>query len=286
MRALLVALLFLVAGCASQSDDPEKGSGGGTGDVEILHIHGIALDPTDASILYVATHSGLLRLDDDGDWSYVGTTRDDFMGFTAHPTDPKTFFASGHPRAGGNFGVIRSTDGGATWTKVGADGVDFHAMAVSAADPQRLYGFWRGSIQRSDDAGATWANAGAIGASAIATHPTERDTAYVATTRSLHRSTDAGKTWTEVAGAGPALGVLVDQAEPSTIYVGTQQGIRKTTDEGRTWSDLTLPQAGTFAAFATHRATPGLVYAASYQNGIYRSTDGGATWTIVLEPTS
>lgn len=283
-RTIGLALVsLLLAGCAS--DEPAARTPSDPGDVEIVDIHGLALDPTDASVLYVATHRGLLRLDDDTSWSYVGEARDDFMGFTAHPTDPKTFWASGHPRMGGNLGVIRSTDGGETWTRIGAEGVDFHAMAASAADPERLYGFWRGAIQRSDDGGATWTVVSQQLASGLATHPAEADTLYAATTRSLARSLDAGATWTELPGGVAAVGVAVDPSAPSTLYAGVQGGVRKSADAGATWTALAMPDAGTFAFFATHAATPGLIYAASYQKGIYKSPDGGATWVTVLEPT-
>src|SRR3546814_16276326 len=64
------------------------------------------------------------------------------MGITPHPSDPDVFYASGHPAGGGNLGFIASEDGGQTWEQV-AEGanepVDFHAMAVSAADPSVIY---------------------------------------------------------------------------------------------------------------------------------------------------
>jgi hypothetical protein len=61
-------------------------------------IHGLAVDPNDPKVLYVATHHGLIRgVEGDGTWRWflVGNYRADFMGFSMHPNG-KTFYASGH----------------------------------------------------------------------------------------------------------------------------------------------------------------------------------------------
>ena len=81
-----------------------------------------------------------------------------FHGLFAAPSDPLSYFASGHPATGGNLGFIASKDGGAKWEQVspGADGpVDFHQLDVSAADPLVVYGVYR-NVQRSADGGKNW----------------------------------------------------------------------------------------------------------------------------------
>lgn len=60
-------------------------------------IHGLAVDPEDASRLFVATHHGLIVGTNDGNWTRVGP-EDDLMGFSAHPNDSSTFWVSGHPK--------------------------------------------------------------------------------------------------------------------------------------------------------------------------------------------
>lgn len=274
MRALaLLFLILLLSGCASPgSGDP----------VRLVDIHGLAIDPQDTAALYIATHRGLLRLASDGELSSVGDSHDDLMGFAAHPKDPMIFWASGHPATGGNLGVIRSNDGGATWTPIGASGVDFHAMAVSPADPARIWGSWRGQMMRSDDGGAQWAPVGALAAAALAGHPSDRDIVYASTGKALQRSDDGGVTWTAQS-ADPVIGLAVDPNAPTTLYGGIKGGALRSTDGGRTWERTTLV-AGTVAYFATHATAPGLVYAASYERGIYQSADSGATWTTILEP--
>lgn len=61
-------------------------------------IHGLAVDPADPNVLYVATHHGLIQGSKGGSdwqWALVGNYRADFMGFSMHPNG-KAFYASGH----------------------------------------------------------------------------------------------------------------------------------------------------------------------------------------------
>lgn len=133
----------------------------------------------------MATHYGMYAAAPDGKARQVSTTSEDFMGFTAVPGNREILFASGHPALGGNLGFIASEDGGASWTQVseGAGGpVDFHALTVSAADPQVLYGYFHG-IQISTDGGKTWAKAGPAPEKLIdlAASATDANTLYAGT---------------------------------------------------------------------------------------------------------
>lgn len=70
---------------------------------EVSHIHGIAVDPSDPSRLFLATHHGLFLTSPDGTASRVSDNANDYMGFTPHPTDSSLLYASGHPAGGGNM---------------------------------------------------------------------------------------------------------------------------------------------------------------------------------------
>jgi len=81
-----------------------------TPEESISHGHGLAVDVKDSNKLYIATHYGLFVLINEKNLYRIGKSRDDYMGFVVHPTEPNVFFTSGHPAKGGNLGVQRSDD--------------------------------------------------------------------------------------------------------------------------------------------------------------------------------
>ena len=87
---------------------------------EVSHLHGIAVDVTDPSRLYLASHHGVWLTNPDGTATRVSDNRNDYMGFTPNRASPGSFFASGHPERGGNPGVLSSSDGARTWRQVSA----------------------------------------------------------------------------------------------------------------------------------------------------------------------
>ncbi len=166
---------------------------------EKTHFHGIAVDPRDASRVYLATHHGFFVVGLDGMAKRVSENADDFMGFTPHPTDPSILYASGHPASGGNLGIIMSSDGGRNWRRIakGVNGpVDFHQMDASKADPKVIYGVY-GDLQVSRDGGHTWQQGGMApdGLIDLAASAKDVNGLYAATKGGLFASKDGGKTW-------------------------------------------------------------------------------------------
>jgi hypothetical protein len=269
MRGL--ALLFvaiILAGCAS--DAPAAAQ------PEFPDVHGVAFDPLDPDAVYVATHAGLYHGNAEH-WMRVGNVTHDLMGFTL-AADGRTAFASGHPRGGGNLGLIRSTDAGESWVPIGAAGADFHALAVSPADPARIYGYFRGAILRTDDGGARWLEVAEVDVAALAAHPTEREVIYAATTAAIGRSEDGGATWTQIA-LQPAYGIAT--TGNGTLFIGGKDFVSKSLNDGADWTSLTAPGEGTFAHVA---ARGNSVLVASYAGGVWRSDNGGSTWSELHAP--
>lgn len=194
--AALTALLLGHGGLASAAP------GGVT---QFQHIHGLAVDPKDPDVLFVATHGGLLRVMRDRQWEWIGEARHDYMGFTHHPQTQGTVFVSGHPQGAGlpnPMGLLVSRDGGRTWQPLALRGqADFHAMTISA-DGGTLYG-WNvmGSpgLYRVSAKNGTWTRADAAGLRdvfSLAGHPKEPESLLAATRSGLLVSRDGGNTWT------------------------------------------------------------------------------------------
>lgn len=285
--ATLVAILalFLLASRTPSNAD------GLTPASRFDHAHGIALDAMDPSKLYIATHDGLYVLQNDKDLFRIGSSRDDLMGFTAHPTEASTFLSSGHPARGGNIGFQKSVDGGLTWTKVspGLDGpVDFHSMSVSTVNPDTMYGSFAGKLQRSRDGGKNWEYAeGTIAPISLSTDPVRELVIYAATQSGVRVSEDAGDTWKSFSAQleGGAVSVITfnpTDAKTALAFAESLGGLGKSTDGGKTWQRVSDNFGGNsvlYLAFSTRE--PDVAYALTSSNSIYKSTNRGEDWLVI-----
>lgn len=250
---------------------------------EVSHIHGIAVDPADPARLYLATHYGVWRTSPDGTAEQVSDNDNDYMGFTPHPSEPATFFGSGHPATGGNVGFIVSRDGARTWEQVspGANGpVDFHAMAVSAADPDVLYGLYEG-IQASRDGGRTWKVAEAPSGSVydLAASATDPDTVYAATSAGLAISRDCAGTWAPIGPQGQPAS-LVEVTTDGAVYAFVLgSGLLRLSGGSTEWQ----PVSNDFGTqvllhLAADPTDPERLFAVTQESRIVASTNGGNEW--------
>ena len=245
------------------------------------HSHGIAVDKADASKVYIATHEGLFLLKNDRDLFRIGKVRDDLMGFSPHPTDADTFFSSGHPARGGNLGFQKTTDGGVSWERVSAGlggPVDFHAMAVSAANPSMVYGFFGGTLQRSADEGKSWEyTKGTIAPFSLSTHPQKTEIVYAATENGVMVSTDRGDTWSsfspEIEGGQVSVFALSpDEPRYALAFAEKLGGLGKSTDTGAQWQKVAEDFGGeTILYISFSKTEPSIVYALTDRNSVYKS---------------
>ncbi len=255
------------------------------------HAHGITLDSKDASKLYIATHEGLYVLQNDKDLFRIGGSEDDLMGFTAHPTDTNVFFSSGHPARGGNIGFQKSVDGGMTWKQIsqGLGGpVDFHAMTVSFANPDVVYGFFGGKLQRSTDGGKNWEYAkGAVSPISLSSDPIHENVVYASTQSGVRMSKDRGDSWESVSPQleGGAVSTFALQPTDVTYALAFSEqlgGLGKSMDGGTTWQGIRErfgESAVLYLAFST--VDPEVVYVLTNSNSIYKSTDRGESWSKI-----
>jgi len=255
------------------------------------HFHGIAVDAVDSARIYLATHHGLYVMGTDGKAERISEVRD-YMGFTPHPTEPATLYASGHPAGGGNLGFIASQDGGRTWSKLsdGIDGpVDFHQMDASKADPRVIYGVY-GSLQRSNDGGRTWERVGPPPRDiiAIAASSLDPNTVYAATQSGLLRSADGGRNWKPESDGATT---MVHVTQDGTIYayiIGT--GLVRASEKNLAWKIVGEDFAeDVLLHFAADPRDPQRLYAVSYNSrtraqSVIGSRDGGEGWAQLGTP--
>lgn len=243
------------------------------------HAHGIAFatDPADGLIL--ATHHGVFNVDEAGQATLISQP-DDFMGFTRVQGD--RFIASGHPVQGGNMGVLLSDNGGADWDRI-ADGsngpVDFHAMSVSAADRQTVYGLY-GGIQVSQDGGESWTQTGpsAPGTIDIAAAPEARGSVYAGTRSGLMFSDDFGKTWSLQGPQGVPV-TAVETSSSGTVYAFFAGAGLFARDSNGKWSALAEDFGNqVMLHLALDEALPNRMASVLDDGSVLLSSDGGVTW--------
>jgi photosystem II stability/assembly factor-like uncharacterized protein len=258
---------------------------------EITHGHGMAVDVSDPSKLYIATHHGLYVLVNDKDLFQVGNNNNDYMGFSPNPKDSKVFFASGHPESGGNIGFQKSEDGGFTWHVV-SDGlggpVDFHAMSVSQANPNLAYGWYQGQLQRSEDGGKNWQgfknNFVIVGLTA---DPNNENIVYAITPEGngVMASKDKGETWTvlskDLQGGQTSAFAVNPKDSTKMLSFSENLGLAKSIDSGVTWQKIKQTFDGEILFIAYNIKQANIVYGLTHTNGLYKSMDGGEAWNKI-----
>lgn len=271
------------------------------GDLQLHHIHGLAIDPGEPATLYIATHAGLVKGTHETGWQFVGDDRSDLMGFTVHPMVPGLVVASGHPAEGSHSpnprGVIVSRDGGRTWRSVSLEGVaDFHTLALSRADGDTLYGWNVGrnpGLYRVSLRNGTWRRVESHGLAevySLGAHPVERETVVAGTRNGLLISRDGGQSWDHLGSAlrgVPVTAVAFGPENPQVILtyaVHPELGLIKSADGGLTWAPLGLflGREDAVSHIAVSLA-PGRIYLATFSSDVYRSFDGDRRWQRLIQ---
>jgi photosystem II stability/assembly factor-like uncharacterized protein len=186
-------------------------------------ITDISMKPDDPNTLYAAAWRGVRR-----PWAIISGSRDD-------------------------GGIYRSTDGGATWTKLGGGlptGIIGKSnIAVSAAAPRRVYVLMeaekpKAGLYRSDDAGDTWTQVSNMNAlllrpfyyTNVDADPTNADNVWVQN-ETMWRSTDGGKTFAaRETPHGDNHDIWFNPTDPNFIVQSNDGGANVSVDGGRTWS--------------------------------------------------
>jgi photosystem II stability/assembly factor-like uncharacterized protein len=282
----------------------------------------IAYDPTNANTIYLGgATGGIWKTTNRGvTWTCLADRWEKMpvSSIAIDPVDPQTIYVGSgdfHGSSGYSLGVMKSTDGGATWTNQGNAQFGNYAVSQVLVDPEdpqivtvttgRGAGY-NGKVYRSTDGGTSWnvaVNVSAPWSDCGFGIPSASVRTYYAVAGGgggrLYRSADGGVTWTAMAAPSGAtlsdtLDVAASKVDPATVYLlsASDQKIYKSTDRGATWSDIT----GTFPGgynwsqswydyhiTTSKRGSNDLVFVGLID--IVYSPDSGATWTSIGGPT-
>jgi photosystem II stability/assembly factor-like uncharacterized protein len=204
------------------------------------------------------------------------------------PFDCRVMRFAPHPRRAGEIyavlevsGVMRSTDGGDSWSDCSADllrladaeprlrsklvsdteaegMLDGHAVCTSAAAPDAVIIAVRMGLFRSDDQGRSWQDLRVDRFSPfsygrdVKVSPQDPSTLYACLSvaasskdGALYRSNDVGKTWQrfdKVQPHGTLMSVALHARDAKQVYIAARYGeVFGTADGGETWRDMPLP---------------------------------------------
>ncbi len=245
----------------------------------------IAIDPRNSNVVYIGTaQGGVWKSSNGGDnWSPL-TDKMPSLAIGALALDPKNpdiiYAGTGEPTLGGDnyygAGILKSTDGGGSWTVVGADrfaGMGISKIIVDPVNSNIIY--------------AASTRTGVEGA--------------VFPARGVLKSTDGGQSWEALLSCTDAscIGVTdlaLATTNPPALYAGTYgYGILRSVDGGATWQLLTngLPDANQIQVqrvmLDVSPSNPAIIYASihigipnQYDGAVvYKSSNGGDSWTQV-----
>lgn len=288
----------------------------------------VTLDPSNPDTVWIGTgenvsgrHVGIgdgvyKSLNGGKTWTNVGLKNSDHIARIL--VDPRNsnvvYVAAEGPlwSSGGDRGLYKSVDGGATWAvsleinkDTGVTSVEFDpsnpdTLYAAAYQRRRTVAAFMGGgpdsgLYKSTDAGKTWRKltvglpAGDKGKIGIAVSPIDHSVVYATVEalpdeRGFYRSTDRGESWEKRSnyisgGTGPHYYQEIF-ADPNTFDRVYQMdpGLRATDDGGKTWRRVPEKNKhGDNHAMAFIKGEPDYILNGS-DGGVYESRDAGKTW--------
>ena len=224
------------------------------------HIARIVVHPTNPDVVYVAAmghlysdnaERGVFKTTDGGrTWgkSLFVSERVGVIDLVMDPRDANVLYAAAYDKqrlpwqivnGGPGSGIYKTTDGGASWTKLGnglPEGrIGRIGLDIFLGNPDILYAVIENENSRTTPLVTTQ---GRGGGGAGGGPPSRASIGG-----EVYRTTDAGRTWTKTSaddydvspkGAYYFSQIRVDPADQNNIFV-TQDGLRHSTDGGKTW---------------------------------------------------
>ncbi|MBI4913194.1 MAG: hypothetical protein HY823_10690 [Acidobacteria bacterium] len=312
-----------------------KSANGGTTFKPVFDRHNqsigaVRVDPADPKTLWVGTGEcwvrnsvsvgdGLYKSTDGGDtWNRVGLADSERIAeVLVNPADSRQVFAAAMGRlwsSGGERGLYRTNDGGATWKRVlfVDENTGCSGLAMDPRNPKVLFAaMWDhrrtgwsfrsggpgSGLFRSEDGGETWTRltgdpksglpGGTLGRIVVAVAPSDPRIVYSvveAQEGALFRSEDGGKTWAKRFQGPKILGrpfyfgaMTVDPKNPDRLYkMGFSMALSE--DGGKTFAELGGRSThGDHHALWIHPQNTEQLYLGE-DGGFFTSEDRGAHW--------
>ena len=243
----------------------------------------LAVDPRDPSVAYAgAAGGGVWKTTNGGQLWIPLTDNQPSLSVGSLAIDPSApdvvyvgtgFLENATPNLYYGVGVLKSTNGGATWSH----------LAGPFAQPLTI-------------------EQGGAQVISLAVHPTKGQILLAgvraggAVASGVYRSNDAGNSWTNVLTGGTGRSVLFDPSNGDVAYaavaMGSRNGVFKSIDGGATWratgtGSNVVPTDVDMMSLAIAPSVPTTLYvgiasasfgSANFPGSIFKTTDGGQNW--------
>lgn len=264
--------------------------------VTLTHVHGLSYS-ADGKRIFVPSHHGM-AVYQAGKWSKAPGPEHDYMGFSA---TKQSFYSSGHPASGSGlvnpFGLIKSSDGGKTWRKLGLEGeADFHQLAtsygtnavyvVTHAPNSRMS---KPGIHATFNDGFSWKRAAANGLEgdliSLAVHPSNNQIIAAGTKSGLYLSNDGGDNFKPLSSGEQVLNAFFDLDEKQLWFssYGTRPALTRIEWSSGKKSTISLPPLTRDAVsyIAQNPVDRKEFVIATFERNIYLSKNLGMTWNQI-----
>jgi len=276
-------------------------------------VNVVAVDPSDANIMYVgAPAGGIWKSEDAGaNWEPLldGLPSIGVSAIAIDPLDTDIIYIGTGDDDGADttaIGVWKSTDAGATWNVTGLNQNNspqgINEVFISPADSNVLIASTSSGIFKSTDAGSNWSNVRSGSFLDVRLKPGDPTVVYAVTRNQFYKSTDSGDSFTLISSSAGVpsnngrMAIEVTLANPDVVYIlaaETQgngyefKGIYKSTDAGE---NFTRTSAGVPNIFESPQAwfDMGFTVSPTDENELYtgvlnvwKSTTGGASFTQI-----
>ncbi len=283
-------------------------------------VNTVVVDGNDSMKVYIGTPSGGFWKSVDGGLHYTCTTDHlATIGVSSIAIDPNNsniiYIGTGDCDAGDTYtiGVLKSTDGGETWTNTGMgyqpiQGKTIHRLMFLPGSSSILLAATSDGIYKSADAGATWSLK--LSANCVDMKAKVGDASVVYAAGNLfYRSLDSGNNWSLITSGLPSgtdvnrITIAVTPANPNMVYVigssGANSGffgLYASSDSGTTFTTRStspnivggsIDGSGTGGqgwydlTLAVSPTDVNKVYAGG--TNIWQSNDGGISWHIITD---
>lgn len=298
---------------------------------ESNHIGRIVVHPTDPNTVFVAAtgvlygsnnERGIYKTTNGGaSWEQVLFVSNETaaIDLVVNTANPDILYAAMWERtrepwqrtyAGLTSAIHRSTDGGDTWTELGAaNGLpapDLQTgrigLAISESDPATVYARFTtneitnvfNGLYKTSDNGDTWtlvtlSDLDGIDASFgwyfgnVRVSPTNPDEVFVLGQR-IYRTTNSGANWSEISGMHVDHHALeYSRNDPNFVLAGNDGGVYISNNGGTDWQKFTNLPITQFYNIEVDFSDPTRLYGGTQDNNTIRTlTEGSDDWTSIV----